>query len=157
LELATGSEQTGQTELLLTFAEDETRQSVGVPDAGLVLFLTMPQSTQGGTQPWVQVLESGSGQFIFEQNAPDGAPLTVGGVSFVLTPVPCARVQVTHDPGIFWSQLGLVVLLAGLVLWGRWPPRRLWLWRMPSSDNELGRVRVAGDVQGLVRLDDQDE
>jgi hypothetical protein len=161
LELAAGSEQAGQTELLLTFNDDETRQSVGVPDAGLVLFLTMPQSApqsaQGSVQPWVQVLESGSGQFILEQNAPDGAPLTVGGVSFVLTPVPCARVRVTHDPGVFWSQLGLVLLLAGLVLWGRWPPRRLWLWRLAGSDDEPDKVKVAGDVQGLVRLDAQDE
>jgi hypothetical protein len=116
-----------------------------------------PQSAQGSVQPWVQVLESGSGQFILEQNAPDGAPLTVGGVSFVLTPVPCARVRVTHDPGVFWSQLGLVLLLAGLVLWGRWPPRRLWLWRLAGSDDEPDKVKVAGDVQGLVRLDAQDE
>ncbi len=157
LELATGPEQTGQTELLLAFTEDETRQVVGVPDAGLVLFLTMPQYAQGGALPWVQILDSGSGQFILEQNAPDDVPLTVGDVSFVFTPVPCARVRVVHDPGAFWSQLGLVVLLAGLVLWGRWPPRRLWLCRLAGSDEESGRVRVAGDVQGLVALDVRDE
>ncbi len=149
LELATGPYRAGQKELLLTFGEDEARRTVGVPDAGLVLLLTMPPSAGEGTSPQVQVFESGSGQLILEQDAPTDTPLVVGDVSFVLTPVPYAQVQVVHDPGAFWSQLGVLGLLAGLVLRGGWPPRRLWLRRLAGSDKGPGRVEAAGDVQGL--------
>jgi cytochrome c biogenesis protein ResB len=148
LELVTGSDQEGQEELVLTFTEDDARRWVSVPEVGLVLFLTMPQPVQRGTLPWVQALELGSGQFILEPDAPADATLAIGDVSFDLTPVPCVQIQVVHDPGAFWSQLGVAGLLVGVLLWGLWPPRRLWLRRLAGGDKSPGDIEVVGDVRG---------
>ncbi len=142
LELMAESDQEGQEELVLTFTEDDARRWVSVPEVGLVLFLTMPQPVQGGTLLWVQALELDSGQFVLEQDAPADATLAIGDVSFVLTPVPCVQIQVVHDPGACWSQLGVLGLLVGALLWGRWPLRRLWLRRL------AGDIEAVGDVQG---------
>ncbi len=142
LKLPTVSDQEGQEELVLTFTEDDARRVVSVPEVDLVLLLTMPQPVQGGRLPGVQAFELSSGQSILEQDAPADATWTIGDVSFVSTPVPCVQIQVVHDPGAFWRQLGVLGLLVGARLWGLWPPRRLWLRRL------AGDIEVVGDVQG---------
>lgn len=142
LELATGPDQEARDELTLTFTEDEPRQLVGVLETDLVLLLTMPRPIQTGALPRVQVFESGSGQPILEQDASADAALTVGDVSFMLASTPYAEIRVFYSPGAFWSQLGVIGLVAGLLLWGLWPPQRLWLRRQDG-------VEAVGDVRLL--------
>jgi hypothetical protein len=133
LELVTESDQEGQEELVLTFSEGEPRYAVGVPEADLVLLLTMPQPIQVGALPKIQVFESGSGQPTLEQDASADTVLKIGDVSFVLTPIPYAEMRVVHDPGAFWLQLGIVCLIVGVVWRGLWPPRRGWLRCRPDG------------------------
>jgi hypothetical protein len=146
LELATRPDKEGQEELVLIFTDDEPRHPVGVPGAELVLLLTMPQPARMGALPQVQVFESGSGQFILEQEVPADTILRIGDVSFALTPVPYAELQVVRDPGVFWIQLGVVWLIVGAVLWGLWTPRRLWLRRQTDPGELPGTIEAVGDL-----------
>jgi cytochrome c biogenesis protein ResB len=150
LELATGPDEGGREELVLAFTKDEARQFVGVPEADLVLLLSMPQPVQMGVLPQVQVFESVSGQLILEQDASADANLTVEGVSFFLTPVSYAKVQIVHDPGAFWSQLGVIGLVFGAALWVLWPSRRLWLRRLAGAGEASSGVEALGDVDEFV-------
>jgi hypothetical protein len=121
LELATGPDTPARNELVLAFTKEEPRHLVGVPEADLVLLLTMPDSNEPEAQPRVQVFEEGSGEFILEQDAPDDTTLIINDVSFSLMPIPYTLVQVVHDRGAFWSQLGAVLFLAGVLLRGLVP------------------------------------
>jgi hypothetical protein len=125
LELVSGPGTAGQEEVALIFTEDEPHQVVGVPEANLVLLVSLPEADRTDARPRVQVFEEGSGAFILEQEVPGDAALKVGNVSFELTSIPVARVQVVRDPGAFWSQLGVLLLVVGLVV------RGAGLWQRP--------------------------
>jgi hypothetical protein len=151
VELAMGPDQAGQEELVLTFTDDEPRY-LGMPAAGLVLRLTMPQPAQVGALPAVQAFESGTGQLILARDAPADTPLALGDISLALTPIPFAEIRAVHDPGAFWVQCGVIGLIAGMVLWGLWPPRRLWLRGQAGTVEPPGEVEVAGDVEWFAAL-----
>lgn len=152
LELVTGSGKEAQEELILTFTEAEPRRLVGVPEADLVLFLAMSPPGQMDVLLQLQVLDSGSGRFVLEQDVPTDTTLTMGGITFVFASIPYAEIRLVRDPGAFWSQLGVIWLVAGMFLWGLWPPRRLWLRRSAGSAGSVGGVEVAGDVGLLSAL-----
>jgi cytochrome c biogenesis protein ResB len=152
LPLATGRDSEPREELVFPFTDDAPRYAVGVPEVDLVLFLTLPRSEQAGAAPRVQLFESGSGQLIQEQDVPDDTIITVGDVSFILAPVPYAEMRVVRDPGAFWSQLGFVLLIAGVVLWGVLPSRRVWLRRRTASEESPDTVESIGDVDLLSKL-----
>ncbi len=152
LELAMGPDEAGQEELVLTFTDDEPRY-LGMPAAGLVLRLTMPQPAQVGALPAVQAFESGTGQLILARDAPADTPLSLGDISLTLTPIPYAEIRVVHDPGAFWVQCGVIGLIAGMVLRGLWPPRRLWLRGQAGAVEPPGEVEVAGDVEWFAALE----
>jgi cytochrome c biogenesis protein ResB len=146
LDLVTGPDKEGQKELVLAFSEDEPRYAVGVPEADLVLLLTVSQPMQVGALPKAQVFESGSGQPTLEQDISADTVLKIGDVSFVLTPIPYAEIRVVHDPGAFWLQLGVVCLIVGVVWRGLWPPRRVWLRCQPDG------IEAGGDKSILSSL-----
>jgi hypothetical protein len=120
LELVTGPSTTAEEDPILRFSENEPRQLVGVPEAELVLLLTKPGAEQSETQPQVQVYDESTGAFMLEQTGLDGMTLSVGEVSFVLTPAAYAEIRTVYDRGAFWIQLGAIGLVAGAILWV-WP------------------------------------
>ncbi len=150
LELVMGPDTTAEKEPVLTFTEDEPRHLVGVPDASLVLLLTMPEAEQKDVEwaPQVQVFESGSGELIPEPNRPDDTTLIVDDVSFVLTPLPYAEIRAVYDRGALWIRLGVIGLIIGGVLWG-WRSRR-------KTDVDSSAVGVEttddGSDEGMVSL-----
>jgi hypothetical protein len=124
LGLATGPAQEPQEELTLTFTEDEPRHSIGVPEADLILLLSIPEQNQDSTMFPVlhaQVFEFGSGQPVLEKQELADTNLQVDSVTFILTPVPYAELWAAYDPGAFWSQLGVVGLVLGITVWGMSP------------------------------------
>lgn len=132
LELAMGPDTEPQEELVLTFSEAQLRHAVGVPAADLILLLVMPEPTAPDTQPGVQVYEEGSGAFILEERVSEATTLEVKDVTFTLTPLPFVKVQVIHDRGAFWTQLGGVTFMFGVVAQG-WQRLRH---RLPASASE---------------------
>jgi hypothetical protein len=117
LELITGPGTTAEEDPILRFTENEPHQLVGVPQAGLVLLLTKPDAEQSETQPQVQVYDEGTGAFMLEQTGLDGTTLSVGEVSFVLTPAAYAEIRTVYDRGAFLIQLGMIGLIVGAILW----------------------------------------
>ena len=150
--LALGPDTETREELVLAFTEDEPLYQLGVPDAKLVLLLTIHEPVGINALPQVQVFESGSGELIVDQDASADTVLEVDGVSINLTSIPYAQIRVVDDPGAFWSQLGVMLLMAGAVLWALWPPRRLWLRHRTYACGPSGEVEVAGDVGWLSNL-----
>jgi hypothetical protein len=152
LELAEGPGRETQEKLVLTFTEEDPRRLVGVPKAGLVLLLAMSQLQEGQAGLQVQAFESGSGQLVSSVDAFTDTRLVVRDVSFALEPVPYAEFRVIRDPGAFWSQLGLVFLVTGGLLWMAWPPQRLWL-RHSAGEQDADAsdgIEAAGDESGLL-------
>lgn len=152
LGLALGPDTETREELVLAFTEDEPLYQLGVPDAKLVLLLTIRGLVGVDALPQVQVFESGSGELIVDQDASVDTMLKVDGVSINLTSIPYAQIRVVNDPGAFGSQLGVILLMAGAVLWALWPPRRLWLRHRADACGPSGKVEVAGDVGWLPPL-----
>jgi hypothetical protein len=132
LELATGPGRAAQTELDLIFSETDARQLVGVPEADLVLLLAMPDSQSAEASIQAQVFEEGSGTYIDEREITAETTFTVRDVTWSLKPIPFAEIEVIHDRGLFWSQLGALGAILGLsfvglgFIWTRWKlPRGL--------------------------------
>jgi len=126
LKLVTGPDTIAENDLVLAFTKEEPRHMVGVSQsqADLVLMLSMPEPGALNTHPRIQVFESGSGEFILEQNVSANTTLTVRDVSFGLSLIPYALVRAVHDPGAFWSQIGAIVLIAGAITRGWWVGKR---------------------------------
>jgi hypothetical protein len=135
LELVTGPGTTAEENPVISFTENEPHQLVGVPEAKVVLLLTRPDAEQNETLPQVQVYDEGTGAFILEQTGLDGTTLTVGEVSFALTPAAYAQVRAVHDRGTFWIQLGFIGLTTGTVLWV-WTRLRRKYPGAPATDSE---------------------
>jgi hypothetical protein len=126
VELVTGPETTAQDQAVLAFTADAPRHLVGVPEADLVLLFTMVQSEGLGIQTRVQVFAAGTGEFILEQEKATKSGLTVGGVSFSLTPIPYAQIRAVHDRGALWIQIGAVVFVTAALLWLATRARQHW-------------------------------
>jgi hypothetical protein len=126
VELVTGPETTAQDQAVLAFTADAPRHLVGVPEADLVLLFTMVQSEGLGIQTRVQVFAAGTGEFILEQENATKSGLTVGGVSFSLTPIPYAQIRAVHDRGALWIQIGAVVFVTAALLWLATRARQHW-------------------------------
>lgn len=138
LGLVSGADTVAREDVVLTFTQDEPRHLVGVPEADLVLLLAMPEATDRQARFRVQVFAAGSGEFILEQEAPQDTALTVGEVSFALTPMPYAEVRVVHDRGAFWSQLGAIGLVAGAVLRALFSSKGWWFRRRTHGGGSAG-------------------
>ena len=147
LELVSGPGTARQEDVSLIFTEDEPHQVVGVPEANLVLLVSLPEADRADARPRVQVFEEGSGAFILEQEAPGDTALTVGNVSFALRSIPVARVQVVRDPGAFWSQLGVLVLVVGLLV------RGAGLWQRPRAVEHLHGIQLENQAGRLAELE----
>jgi hypothetical protein len=137
LGLATEPDTESQEELVLTFSTDEPRRLVAAPEADLILLLTIPEPTQVDAPIRLQVFAEGSGEFLQEHEIRDDLTLPVRDVTFALTPIPCAKVRVIHDRGAFWSQLGAIVLVTGLVLRGLMPLPRAWFHHRRGSQQPV--------------------
>jgi hypothetical protein len=140
LQLVTGSDTTPKEQPVIAFTEEEPRHLVGIPEANLVLLLTMPQPEQTSARPRVQIFEEGSGEFVLEQELPSEAIIPVGDVTLAMTTLPYARVRVVHDRGAFWSQVGVIGLIGGAALKGFQSRRRTE--SDTSSDNAGLRGRI---------------
>jgi hypothetical protein len=119
LELETGPGAPPEKELILAFSEEQPRHLVGIPEADLVLLLMMDE-TEGQIQLQVQVFAEGSGEFILEQELSDETQFEVRDVNVSMVPITDARLQVVHDSGAFWTQVGMLLLLSGVGIRG-WP------------------------------------
>jgi len=113
LQLVSGSDATPKEQPVIAFTEEEPRHLVGIPEANLVLLLTMPQPEQKSTRPQVQIFEEGSGEFVLEQEISAETIIPVGDVTLTMTTLPFAQVQVVHDRGALLSQVGVIGLIAG--------------------------------------------
>ena len=153
LELVIGLDTVTRGDLVLTFTEDEPRHLVGVPEADLVLLLTMTEPGQMSGRPRVQVFEDGSGQFILEQEAIEDTALTVGDVSLAMMPVPYAEFQVVHDSGAFWSQLGVIGLIAGAIVRGLLSPAGPFFRRRSDFGFSSGGDGIVDDVDAEPHLE----
>jgi hypothetical protein len=120
LQLITGANTAPMEQVVIAFTEEMPRHLVGIPEANLVLMLTMPQVEQTNALAQVQIFEEGSGEFVLEQEISDETIIPVEDVNLALIPVPYARVRLVHDRGAFWIQVGVIGLIIGAILRGFW-------------------------------------
>lgn len=150
VELVTGPETTAQDQAVLAFTADAPRHLVGVPEADLVLLFTMVQSEGLEFQPRVQVFAAGTGEFILEQENAMESGLTVGGVSFSLTPIPYAQIRAVHDRGALWVQIGAAIFGTAALLWlaalarQHWPHLAIAVDDLNTSDLDEPAKKMTG-------------
>ncbi len=140
LQLSGPSEITSTSSLTLMFSDEEPRQYLEVPQAGIYLQLTMPRPVEIGAMPQVQAYNQQTGNLLSEEQATASQALDISGVSFEFAPTAHAQITFVHDPGAWWLQVGGILLGAGLLFRGLWPPRRLWVRRQPDGIDVLGDV-----------------
>jgi hypothetical protein len=124
LQLITGANAAPMEQAVIALTEEMPRHLVGIPEANLVLMLTMPQVEQTNALAQVQIFEEGSGEFVLEQEISDETIIPVKDVNLALIPIPYARVQLVHDRGAFWIQVGVIGLIIGAILRGFWSRHR---------------------------------
>lgn len=142
LELRDPSDPLAKPSLALVFSDDDPRQHLEAPDAGIYLQLTLPRPVELGTMPQVQVYSQQSGELLVEEEASVDQPLEIGDSRFDFKPIAHAKILFAHDPGAWWVQIGGLILGAGLLLRGAWPSRRLWIRRQPDGIDVLGDTIV---------------
>jgi hypothetical protein len=152
VELVTGPETTAQDQAVLAFTADAPRHLVGVPEADLVLLLTMPQSEGSESRPRVQVFAAGTGEFIQEQENATDTGLTVGEVSFSLTPLPYAEIRAVHDRGALWVQIGVAIFVAAALVWLTARAQQHWS-HLPTAVDDLDPLDLDESAEAVTGPD----
>ncbi|HEY75762.1 MAG TPA: hypothetical protein G4O00_06230 [Thermoflexia bacterium] len=116
--------------LRFRLTEREPDAYFAVPEAGLIVRIA-PESEpvlQPETDLRVQVFRSPSGNLVWEETIGETTSnLDVEGIRVRIEQGAYPVLLAVHDPGRWLKVLGLVMTGIGVLGWGLWPVRRLWL------------------------------
>ncbi len=127
----------------------EEEQVLTVPEAGIVVRVARTLSGSGSQDLVVEALDGGLGTLLGSAVPAPDAILELPGATIVARREPAAVVSIWRLPGLEMLVAGVLIGLAGMLLWRQCPPWRAWIGINSIADSGGWQVLMATEPPHL--------